>query len=243
MPQGSFQASDGTSFDESSGVPSLATRAPLTGTTVVMGWNERTLYLKPAGTLAALTINLPKGVLPGEMVMIITTQTITALTLNDGFGVAVPNGHASLNPNTEYLLWYSTVTDKWVPLVPPNAHQDAFNTNTATANTTLTAANITGAASEVYLALTGTLGGAANAQLPTVAAMLAAMQPATIGASFGLRIINRSSGAFAWTVTTNTGWTLNGTMSIAQNTWRDFVVTVTGSGTATLQAVGTGTDS
>jgi len=118
-----------------------------------------------------------------------------------------------------------------------------FNTNTATAGATLTAANILGGTVEVYLALTGTLAGAANAQLPTVASMVTAAPDLSNGDSYSLRIINESAGAYTWTVTTNTGWTLTGTMTIAQNTWRDFVVTMTSATTATLQAVGTGTHS
>jgi hypothetical protein len=42
-------------------------------------------------------------------------------------------------------------------------------------------------------------------------------------------------------VTTNTGWTLSGTMTIAANTWREFVVTLNTLTTATLQSVATGT--
>lgn len=117
----------------------------------------------------------------------------------------------------------------------------AFNTNTATAGTTLTAANVTGGEASVDLALTGTLGGAANAQLPTVANLLQSMYGPAVGACYRLRIVNESSGAFAWTVTTNTGWTLTGTMSIAQNTWREFIVTITSATTATLQNVAVGT--
>lgn len=120
----------------------------------------------------------------------------------------------------------------------------AFNTNTATSGTTLTAANVAGGAASVDLALTGTLGAGANAQLPTVAGLLPSLWAASQGASYRLRICNQSSGAFSWTVTTNTGWTLTGTMTIAQNTWREFVVTITNAGatpTATLQSVATGT--
>lgn len=115
-----------------------------------------------------------------------------------------------------------------------------YKTNSATSATALTAANISGAP-DVVLNLTGTLGAAANAQLPTVAALVAAIPNAVSGQSYRLRIINSSSGAFAWTVTTNTGWTLGGTMSVAQNTFRDFVLTLTSLTAATLQAAGTGT--
>lgn len=117
-----------------------------------------------------------------------------------------------------------------------------YNINTSTTSSTLTAANISGAF-DVVLNLTGTLGGAANATLPTVQALIAGLKNAVAGQSYNLRIINSSSGAFAWTVLTNTGWTLGGTMSINQNTYRDFIVTFGAANTATLQAVGTGTQS
>ena len=130
----------------------------------------------------------------------------------------------------------------WLAVID-SPKSDAFNSNTSTAGTTLTAANISGGVASVALAMTGTLTGASNAQLPTVAALVAALPCATAGQSYRLRIINRSGGAFAWTVTTNTGWTLTGTMSIAQNTWRDFVLTLTSLTAGTLQAVGVGTDS
>ncbi|HDR9243664.1 TPA: hypothetical protein QDB49_001211 [Burkholderia vietnamiensis] len=114
--------------------------------------------------------------------------------------------------------------------------ETGYNVAANTSGFTLSAAQVSGAAQN-FLNLTGTLGAGANAQLPTV------VQNAPIGLSFQLRVINSSSGAFAWTVTTNTGWTLGGTMTIAQNTWRDFIVTITSATTATLQAVGTGTQS
>lgn len=136
-----------------------------------------------------------------------------------------------------------TATGAWFT-EPASPVEAVINTNSTAASTTLTAGNITGAVSAVDLAMTGALGGVANAQLPTVAAMLAALHAPTVGTSYRLRITNRSSGAFAWTVTTNTGWTLSGTMSINQNTWREFVVQVTGVGggaAATITSVATGT--
>jgi hypothetical protein len=119
----------------------------------------------------------------------------------------------------------------------------AFGTNPATSGTTLTGANIAAAASMIDLQMTGTLGAAANAQLPTVAALVTALKTDALGVgiSYRLRIANASSAAFTWTITTNTGWTLNGTMSIPQNTWREFIVTLNSLIAATLQSVVTGT--
>jgi hypothetical protein len=124
--------------------------------------------------------------------------------------------------------------------------ETGYNAATNTTGFTLAGSQIAGAAQN-FLNLTGTLGAAANAQLPTVATLIASLpsvvQANPVGLSFQLRAINSSSGAFAWTLTTNTGWTLNGTQSMAQNTWRDFVIQITSLTTATIQSVGTGTQS
>jgi hypothetical protein len=117
----------------------------------------------------------------------------------------------------------------------------AFNTNVTTVSATLSAANVTGGLASVDLALTGTLGSGQNVTLPLVTALTAAMATPTIGSSYRLRIINESSANFAWTVVTNTGWTLTGTMTINQSTWREFVVTLNTLTTATLQSVAVGT--
>lgn len=114
-------------------------------------------------------------------------------------------------------------------------------TLTNTAGFTLTAAQLSGGLDIVVL-LTGTLSAGANIQLP-LAATLAALFPALVGGAQGynLKIVNASSANFAWTVTTNTGWTLNGTMSAAQNTTRSFIVTFPTATTAALTTTGTGT--
>lgn len=88
--------------------------------------------------------------------------------------------------------------------------------------------------------MTGAQSGGVNAQLPLVADMVAAMAVAKIGGSFRLRVINEGSGQII-TVTTNTGWTLTGAMTIANNTWREFIVTLTSLTAATLQNVAVGT--
>jgi hypothetical protein len=117
-----------------------------------------------------------------------------------------------------------------------------YGTNISTGANLLTAANISGA-NDVTLNMTGTQGSGSNATLPTVAALAAAIPNAAAGESYNLRVINSGAGAFPWTIVTNTGWTLTGTMTIAQNTFRDFYVTFTTLSAATLQSVGTGTNS
>jgi hypothetical protein len=133
-----------------------------------------------------------------------------------------------------------TAAGAWVVQGLPNC-ATAYNTNSATSATTLTAANISGGFASVDLQMTGALGAGADATLPLVTALVAGMPNASAGASYRLRITNASSANFDWTVVTNTGWTLGGTMTIAQNTWREFVVTITSLTTATLQSVAVGT--
>lgn len=126
-------------------------------------------------------------------------------------------------------------------VIPDSAQMASFNSAANTTSFTATGAQVSGGAGTVDLALTGTLAGAQNVTMPTVAALVSALQAPMPGMSYRLRITNQSGGAFAWTVLTNTGWTLTGTMTIAQNTWREFVVTLNSLTAATLQNVATGT--
>lgn len=121
----------------------------------------------------------------------------------------------------------------------------------ADANFLLTAAQISGGTASADTHLVGVIAAGRNAQLPTVASLITQLSPPNtqaapvVGTSYRLRITNFQGGAFAFTVVTNTGWTLTGTMTIAQNTWREFVLTFTnvtgGAEAATLQSVATGT--
>ncbi|WP_155626029.1 hypothetical protein [Burkholderia vietnamiensis] len=128
-----------------------------------------------------------------------------------------------------------------------NPLQEAvYNAATNTTAFTAVGSQISGAA-QVFFNLTGTLAAGQALTLPTVANLIASLpsvvQANPVGMTWQLRVINSSGGAFSWTVTTNTGWTLSGTQSVAQNTFRDFVVTITSATTATIQSVGTGTQS
>ena len=114
----------------------------------------------------------------------------------------------------------------------------AYNSNSATSSTTLTGANISGGIADVTLELTGTLSAAGTATLPTVANLVAAIPNPVAGQTYRLRILNSSAGDFTWTVATNTGWTLNGAMTVDAGGWRDFQVTLTTLAAATLRSIG-----
>lgn len=125
--------------------------------------------------------------------------------------------------------------------VPQQVYHAVATAPTANA-LALTGANIAGGSVKTVLNLTAVLGAGAAADLPTVADLVAAMQAAGLnpvaGGSYELDIMNTSSGDFAWTITTATGWTLNGTMTVAQNTARKCIVTFASLTAATLQSLG-----
>jgi hypothetical protein len=99
----------------------------------------------------------------------------------------------------------------------------------------LTGAQVAGAEVVVY-DNTGTTPG--NLQMPTAANLVAAIPNAQVGFAYLLKIRNSSGSANTATITTNTGITLAGTMTIAQNVTRDFVVTLTSLTAVTVQSVG-----
>ena len=123
----------------------------------------------------------------------------------------------------------------------------AYITKTDTATATLTAANMTAAHDQVFVLMTGATAGS-TITLDTVANLVAALQNqwgpgvSIPGTSFVIRIINHGGGN-TWTLTTATGWTLTGTMTVANNTWRDFVVAIDTATAARFQSVGIGTES
>jgi hypothetical protein len=125
----------------------------------------------------------------------------------------------------------------------PQQVYHAVSTAPTTNNLNLTGANISGGSILTVLNLTAVLAAGATATLPTVAQLVAAMETAGItpvaGSSYELDMINSSTGDFAWTVTTNTGWTLTGTLTVAQYTLRRFILTFTSLSAATLQSIGT----
>lgn len=119
----------------------------------------------------------------------------------------------------------------------------SYGTNTATASTTLTAAKLTGGAVQTTLAMTGTLTAGATGTTDTAANIIAAIPQSQryVGFTYKLRVINSSSGNFAWTIAGGTGVTVTGTATVAQNQWREFIATITALGSApaiTLQDAG-----
>ena len=196
-------------------------------TTVAAG---QSTYLPSAAVGISLTvINAganPLSVYPA------TGQYINALSVNVSY--VIPVGGVCEFFTTNTTTWHTVLSASSVT-------QQAYQTATNTSAFTATAANIISGSIETVLALTGVVSANTAITLPLVSALPAA----TPGQTYKLRVINvGGTGSGTWTVTTNTGWgTLNGTMTVAVGGWRDFIITQTSGSAATLQSIGTGTNS
>lgn len=179
-----------------------------------------------------------------------TSATLTALvfpppggTINGG----AANASVSVPPLSGAIFQLQNgsgvAAEQWgaISSVPtggvPQTQYTAIATNTPA---TLTGAQMAGAG-DVTVNMTAALAGAGTLNSATAAQIVAAIPGAQPGFSYNLRVINSSSGNFAWTLTTATGITLTGTMTIAQNTWRDFYITLTSLTAVAIQNIGTGT--
>jgi hypothetical protein len=95
-------------------------------------------------------------------------------------------------------------------------------TITTADNVTYTAAQLIGG-----LVLRDPNGGARSDVSPTAALIVAAVKNAEVGSSFDFTIRNDADAAETITLTAGTGVTLNGTMTVAQNEIKRFLVRIT----------------
>jgi len=130
--------------------------------------------------------------------------------------------------NRDYLFKGSVVVDG--------------NLNKKTTVTTLTTAGaVTYTAAQLIggLILRDPNGGARSDVSPTAALIIAAIGGQKIGTSFEFTIRNTADAAETITVTAGTGVTLSGTMTIAQNNSKRFLVLITAATTVTIYSLGT----
>ncbi len=140
---------------------------------------------------------------------------------------------------------YSPALMQGAEMSTPLEEKDARIVDKMTVTTISTAGAVTFAASEV---LGGIIlrdpNGAGRADLvPTAANLVAAISNPNVGNAIRFTIRNTADAAETITVTTNTGATLSGTMTIAQNNSKDFLAVLTnvtsGSEAYTLYSLGT----
>jgi hypothetical protein len=86
---------------------------PLTATTIVLRFPVNDILINPAGTIAALNINLPQGY-RGLSIEMMFTQVVTALSIRDRFGVAITGGPTAAALNQMMAMRYINATIGWV---------------------------------------------------------------------------------------------------------------------------------
>lgn len=116
----------------------------------------------------------------------------------------------------------------------PPAKFSSINVTTGT----LAAGNASGA-QITYLASTNATPGSQAMRTP--AQILADTPGLTVGQSYTLRVLNTGAGTFTLATDSGSGFTMTGTMTVAQNVWTDFVVTLSTGSTGIVQNVGKGT--
>ena len=216
------------------------------GGTVIAAMQNRFTTVATAGNAATLPVAVA-----GMNITVVNAAASNYMQVfpaTSGFinGQAV-NTSFIVPPNTT-VEFVSTVANYWHTIVTQNVPMPIqFQTNAGATSMTLTAANVSGVANlstpvEIDLSLTGAPSTAQTLTMPTPAALVANIPNAIAGQTYKLRIINTggtSSGV--WTVGATSGWTLNGTMTIAVGAWTDFIVTLTSLSAIVLQRVGAGT--
>jgi hypothetical protein len=124
-----------------------------------------------------------------------------------------------------------------------NLQANGHLTSKTVATTVTTAGAVTHTASAVVggLILRDPNGAGRSDLFPTAANIYQALgaSPKYIGQSFDVHIRNTADANETITMTTNTGLTLSGTMTIAQNNAKTFRVVLTSPTTATIYSLGT----
>lgn len=180
---------------------------------------------------------------PGLVVTVINSGT-NLLNLFPQTGEQINNLGANIAfaiPVDGVIDLFCTASGVWHTLGTVTAANQSYGAASNTTGFTATGAQITGGAVEVTLDLTGSIGSNQSLTMPTVAALVTAMTVAGvnpgIGVTYELNIIARSA-SNTWTVITNTGWTLQGTMTVTTQ-MRKFYVSLTSLTAATLRSIGT----
>jgi hypothetical protein len=87
--------------------------APGAGATVTAVAEERRRVIDPAGTLAALTVTLPPSPLDGDTYELMTSQALTALTVDAPGGASVNGGSSLLTANGGASWLYRAANTTW----------------------------------------------------------------------------------------------------------------------------------
>lgn len=181
------------------------------------------------------SVKLPASV--AGAIVILTHNGATAADVFPATGEAINNLGANAafrQPNNTQTTFVCNVVGTWSAQLPT---RDAKFTTRALSTSTAAAGELTGAK-----VVTMNNSGANPGNYTTrTAAQMIADGFYQVGDSYNLRIVNGQGTGVLTVVAGDGNVTLTGTMTLAINSFRDFVVTITAAGTLTIQSVATGT--
>lgn len=207
----------------------------ITRTGPVAAFNDTT------ATAAQIVAAVPGAFVGQSFPVLIKNGTAFNETLLAGANVTLPST-VIIGPNSvaQYIITLTSLTAVTISHVSTVSLDESpvaqFTTASLSAGT-LAAGTITGA-SFTILTNTGATPGAQVVR--TAAQMLADFPQARVGFSYILRIVNTGAGTFTLTADGGATVTLTGTATIAQNVFRDYIVTFNTATTATIQSIGSG---
>ena len=103
------------------GLGGIQNETPLTGASVILNPGVGRLLLKPAGTIATLTVTLPASgwLYDGQVLIIASSQTVTTLTITAGSGTTIAATAATTVTADAPIEWiYSAASATWFQIVP-----------------------------------------------------------------------------------------------------------------------------
>ena len=227
------------------GVTALTTvgAGTITAAAMLSGGVNRTgptsAFTDTTDTAAAIQGDWTGGAVSNSFDLTYINKTAFNATLAGGSGVTlVGSVIVPANSTAVYrVIWTGTSTLSMTELSVvsntslPNALVTALNATTGS----LPVGAITGA-KEVYLVSSNATPGAQLVR--TAAQMLADTPNGAVGMSWKVRIINTGAGNFTLTQDAGNTVTITGDVVIPQDSWIDYVVTLTGAAIATMQSVG-----
>lgn len=199
-------------------------------------------YTDTTDTAALIQAAWTGGSVGSAFEFTILNTTAFAETIAAGSGVTLA-GQVIVPANStgRFLAkWTGTSTITITNIsVARNGARPSTKLGTMNATTgSLAAGAITGADHVTLISSNATPG----AQLVRTAAQMLADTPnGKVGEPWRFRVVNTGAGTFTLTADGGATVTLSGTMTVLQNTWRDFVATLNTPTTATITATGTGT--
>jgi hypothetical protein len=109
-------AAGAASFAGGYGDSSHSIQTPTTGFNITIANNVSTLILTPAGTLATGTIKMPAAPFNGQIVNLVSTKTVTALTLSANTGQTINNAVTTIGATSPVSYIYDTGNAAWYRL-------------------------------------------------------------------------------------------------------------------------------